>query len=83
MTDMLNPASRSKHGATVRTDVTGVAVPTTMLEGPEMDLIACFSGLRGLVEVNEVAGQLAMLASSAGRGFHGSCLAIDAGITAG
>jgi NAD(P)-dependent dehydrogenase (short-subunit alcohol dehydrogenase family) len=47
------------------------------------DLIKRFSGLRGLVEVEDVADLIAMLASDAGRGYHGSCISIDAGITAG
>ncbi len=52
-------------------------------EGAEMDLIQRFSGLRGLVEVDDVADLIAMLASPAGRGYHGACVSIDAGITAG
>ncbi|MEZ5743708.1 MAG: SDR family oxidoreductase [Sphingomonadaceae bacterium] len=63
--------------------MTGIAANMTMPEEPEMDLIARFSGLRGLVEVEDVADQIAMLASPAGKGFHGACVTIDAGITAG
>jgi enoyl-[acyl-carrier-protein] reductase (NADH) len=48
-----------------------------------MDLIKRFSGLRGLVEVEDVAAMIAHLASPAGRGFHGACVTMDAGITAG
>jgi enoyl-[acyl-carrier-protein] reductase (NADH) len=48
-----------------------------------MDLVKRYSGLRGLVEVEDVAEAIAMLASPAGRGYHGSCIQIDAGITAG
>ena len=40
-------------------------------------------GLRGLVEVDDVADLIAMLASPAGRSYHGACVSIDAGITAG
>ena len=47
------------------------------------DLLARYSGLRGLVEVEDVAELIAMLASPAGRSYHGACLSIDAGITAG
>jgi NAD(P)-dependent dehydrogenase (short-subunit alcohol dehydrogenase family) len=52
---------------------------------PDLDrsLIARFSGLRGLVEVAEVADVIAFLASPAAQGFHGACINIDRGITAG
>ncbi len=49
----------------------------------EYDLIKRYSGLRGLVEVDDVADLIATLASDAGRGYHGACISIDAGITAG
>jgi enoyl-[acyl-carrier-protein] reductase (NADH) len=39
--------------------------------------------MRGMVEVDDVSEMIAILASPAGRGFHGSCVTIDAGITAG
>lgn len=52
-------------------------------EGADFDLIKRYSGMRGLVEVADVANVVAMLASEAGRGFHGACINIDAGITAG
>ncbi len=63
--------------------VTNIANGLTMPEGVEYDLIQRFSGLRGTVEVEDVAELIAMLASPAGRSYHGSCLTIDAGITAG
>ncbi len=63
--------------------MTNIAASMTMPENPEMDLIQRFSGLRGLVEVDDVADQICLLASDAGRGFHGACVTIDAGITAG
>ena len=37
----------------------------------------------GLVEVDDVADLVAMLASPAGRSYHGAIISIDAGITAG
>ena len=49
----------------------------------EMDLVARYSGMRGLVEVDDVADLITMLASPAGRSYHGACVSIDAGITAG
>lgn len=63
--------------------VTNIANGMTMPEGVQYDLIQRFSGLRGQVEVEDVAELVAMLASPAGRGYHGSCITIDAGITAG
>jgi NAD(P)-dependent dehydrogenase (short-subunit alcohol dehydrogenase family) len=63
--------------------VTNIADGLTMPEGVEYDLIQRFSGLRGTVEVEDVAELIAMLASPAGRSYHGACLSIDAGITAG
>jgi NAD(P)-dependent dehydrogenase (short-subunit alcohol dehydrogenase family) len=63
--------------------ITNIANGLTMPEGAQYDLIQRFSGLRGQVEVEDVAELVAMLASPAGRGYHGSCITIDAGITAG
>ena len=50
---------------------------------PDMELISRYMGLRGMVEVADVADMIALLASPAGRSFHGACINIDAGITAG
>jgi NAD(P)-dependent dehydrogenase (short-subunit alcohol dehydrogenase family) len=47
------------------------------------DLIKRFSGLRGMVEVDDVAELIAFLASDAARGYHGACISIEKGITAG
>lgn len=63
--------------------MTNIAANMRMPENAEVDLIQRFSGLRGLVEVDDVADVVCMLASDAGRGFHGACVTIDAGITAG
>ena len=55
-----------------------------MPEGVESDLIQRYSGLRGLVEVDDVADLIALLASpTPGARYHGACISIDAGITAG
>ena len=54
-----------------------------MPEGADMALIARFSGLRGTVEVDDVAEMVAFLASPAADGYHGACITIDKGITAG
>jgi NAD(P)-dependent dehydrogenase (short-subunit alcohol dehydrogenase family) len=63
--------------------VTNIANGMTMPEGVEYDLIQRFSGMRGTVEVDDVADLITMLASPAGRSYHGACVSIDAGITAG
>ncbi len=63
--------------------ITNIAANFRPPEGADFDLIKRFSGLRGTVEVDDVADQIVMLASPAGRGFHGACITIDAGITAG
>ncbi len=63
--------------------VTNIANGMTFPAEAEMDLVARYSGLRGQVEVDDVADLIAMLASPAGRSYHGSCISIDAGITAG
>jgi NAD(P)-dependent dehydrogenase (short-subunit alcohol dehydrogenase family) len=63
--------------------ITNIANGMRMPEGVEYDLVQRFSGLRGTVEVDDVANLFAMLASPAGRSYHGACISIDAGITAG
>lgn len=53
-------------------------------EGVDYDLMKRFSGPRGgMVEVDDVATMIALLASDGGRGFNGACINIDAGVTAG
>ncbi|MFT3965376.1 MAG: SDR family oxidoreductase [Sphingobium sp.] len=53
-------------------------------EGCDFDLMKRFTGPRGgMVEVPDVAALVVYLASDSGRGFHGACLNIDAGVTAG
>lgn len=53
-------------------------------EGCDFDLLKRFTGPRGgMVDVEDVAAMIALLASDAGKGFHGACINIDAGITAG
>lgn len=63
--------------------MTNIALNFRLPEDAEVDLVKRYSGLRGLVEVEDVADMIALLASDAGRGYHGSCVTIDAGITAG
>jgi len=63
--------------------MTNIANAMTFPADAELDLVKRYSGLRGLVEVTDVAEAIAMLASPAGRSYHGACISIDAGITAG
>lgn len=63
--------------------ITNIANNLKMPEGVDYELIKRFSGLRGTVEVELVADMIAFLASDASRGYHGSCVVIDNGITAG
>ena len=62
---------------------TNIANNLTVPEGVDRALIKRYSGLRGLVEVDDVAEMIACLASDAGRGYHGACINIDRGVTAG
>ena len=62
---------------------TNIAANLRIPEGADHALIKRFSGLRGLVEVEDVAEMVVYLASEAGRGFHGACVSMDRGITAG
>ncbi len=62
---------------------TNIAATLKMPEGVDYALIKRFSGLRGMVEVDDVAEMIAFLASDAGHSYHGACISIDRGITAG
>jgi NAD(P)-dependent dehydrogenase (short-subunit alcohol dehydrogenase family) len=62
---------------------TNIAANLLLPEGADINLIKRFSGMRGLVEVDDVADMIAYLASDAGRAFHGACVTMDRGITAG
>jgi len=62
---------------------TNIANSLKMPEGVDYSLIKRYSGLRGLIEVDDAAELVAFLASDAARGYHGACLNIDRGITAG
>ena len=52
-------------------------------EGGDMSLVMRYSGLRGMVDVDDVAEMIAFLASPSASGYHGACISIDKGITAG
>ena len=63
--------------------VTNIANAISLPEDADYELMRRYTGLRGTVELDDVADIILMLASDAGRGFHGACLSIDKGITAG
>lgn len=62
---------------------TNIGAEMSFPDNPDMELMGRYMGLRGMVEVTDVADMIALLASPAGRSFHGACINIDAGITAG
>jgi NAD(P)-dependent dehydrogenase (short-subunit alcohol dehydrogenase family) len=49
----------------------------------DFGLLKRYSGMRGMLDVGDAADLIAMLCSDAGRSYHGSCLSIDNGVTAG
>jgi NAD(P)-dependent dehydrogenase (short-subunit alcohol dehydrogenase family) len=63
--------------------ITNIAANFVPPENCDFELLKRFSGMRGTVEVDDVADMILLLGTEAGRGFHGSCVSIDAGITAG
>lgn len=63
--------------------MTALAAGLRELESPDPSLLQRYSPLRGLVEIDDVAEMVAFLASDAARGYHGACINIDNGITAG
>lgn len=62
---------------------TNIAVNFVLPEGADGSLLQRYRPLRGVVEVDDVAEAVAFLASDSARGYHGSCITIDKGITAG
>lgn len=62
---------------------TNIANNFKMPEGFDPELFKRFTPLRGVVEVDDVADLIAFLASDAARGYHGACISLDKGITAG
>ena len=62
---------------------TAISRSTKLPEDADMGLVNRYMPMRGLVEVDDVAGMIAFLASDAARGHHGACIFIDNGVTAG
>ena len=63
--------------------MTPLAMNMAALEGADPQILGRTTPLRGLVEVGDVAEMVVMLASDAGRGYHGACVIIDKGMCAG
>jgi len=63
--------------------MTALAAGFRNLQDADPALIKRYSPLRGMVEIEEVAEMVAFLASDAASGYHGACINIDNGITAG
>ncbi len=51
--------------------------------GADMELLARYRPMRGLVDVADMAKMVAFLASPTSKGFHGAVIQMDEGITAG
>lgn len=63
--------------------MTSLAAGFRGLRDADPTLVKRYSPLRGLVEIRDVAELVAFLASDAARGYHGACISLDNGITAG
>ncbi len=63
--------------------MTALAAGFRQLQDADATLVTRYSPLRGLVEITDVADMVAFLASDAASGYHGACINIDNGITAG
>jgi len=65
----------------------GMLTPLAMglrdLKDPDPTLLGRISPLRGVVEIDDVAEMVAFLATDAARGYHGACISIDNGVSAG
>lgn len=63
--------------------MTSLAMGLANLRDPDPSLLGRISPLRGVVEIDDVAEMVAFLATDAARGYHGACINIDNGVTAG
>ena len=63
--------------------MTNIGKSMVLPEGADPALIKRFMPLRGVVEVGDVADLVTFLASDMARGYHGTCLSLDNGCTAG
>jgi NAD(P)-dependent dehydrogenase (short-subunit alcohol dehydrogenase family) len=63
--------------------MTGMTANMAAPEDIDRELFGRVYSLRGMVEPEDVGELIAFLASPAARGYHGACISLDAGITAG
>lgn len=63
--------------------MTAMANTLSTLENTDPSLVSRYSPLRGVVAIEDVAEMVAFLASDAARGYHGACINLDNGISAG
>jgi len=63
--------------------MTALAAGFRNLQDADVALLKRYSPLRGMVEIEDVAEMVAFLATDAASGYHGACINIDNGITAG
>ena len=63
--------------------MTALAGGLRKLQDADASLVKRYSPLRGVVEIEDVAAMVAFLASDAASAYHGACINIDNGITAG
>lgn len=63
--------------------MTGLVHGMARLKDADRSLIERIGSPRGLCEIEDVAECVAFLASDAARSYHGACINIDAGVTAG
>lgn len=62
---------------------TGLTANVSFPEDPDPNLLARYSGMRGMSEPEEIAEAIAFLASDAASSVHGSIFTVDNGVTAG
>lgn len=63
--------------------ITGLTQGMYRLKDADRSLIERIGSVKGLCEIEDVAECVAFLATDAARGYHGACINIDAGVTAG
>lgn len=63
--------------------ITPMGISMKLPEDCDKSLLMRYRPLRGVVEIDDVADLIAFLASDAARGYHGACISLDKGITAG
>ncbi len=63
--------------------MTALAAGLMQLQDPDPSLLQRIQPLRGVVEIDDVADMVAYLATDAASAYHGACINIDNGITAG